>query len=64
MVRDDFDWNPVRRFLNKNGTLQGAVEKTQVERDAADAARGVTKKVITAADLRRARIGVVKSMLQ
>ena len=64
MVRDDFDWNPVRRFLNKNGTLQGAVEKTQGERDAADAARGVTKKVITAADLRRARIGVVKSMLQ
>ena len=58
---DDFDWNPVRRFLNKKGQLEGAVAKTQVEKDADKPA---SERVITAQDLRRQRVGVVQSMLR
>ena len=58
---DNFDWNPVRRFLNKKGQLEGAVEKTQAEKDSEKPA---SERIVTAQDLRRQRVGVVQSMLR
>jgi hypothetical protein len=59
---DAFEWNPVRRFLNKDGHLAGYVEKTQEEKDQETAS--VNALGMTAELLRQRRIGVVQSMLQ